>query len=59
MSKKINNEDVRRNSVYAFLNLHSKAQKNFIVNHFRVEQVSKSTLFNILQRKEKNIGSHQ
>ena len=45
--------------MYAFLNLTPKAHKNFIVNHFRIEQVSKSTVYNILQRKEKNIGAHR
>ena len=58
-SWKINKEDPRRNSVYAFLNLIPKAHKNFIFNHFRNEQVSKSTVYIILQRKEKNIGSHR
>ena len=45
--------------MYAFLNLTPKAHKNFIVNHFRIEQVSKSTVYNIPQRKEKNIGAHR
>jgi hypothetical protein len=42
--------------VYAFLDLHPKENKAFIVNHFRMENVPKSTMYDILQRKEKNIG---
>ena len=45
--------------MYAFLNLTPKVHKNLIVNRFRIEQVSKSTVYNILQRKEKNIGAHR
>jgi len=42
--------------VYAFLDLHPKENKTFIVNHFRMENVPKSTMYDILQRKENNIG---
>ena len=56
MSKSSNNEEALRKRVYAFLDLHLKENKAFIVNHFRMEKVPKSTMYNILQRKEKNIG---
>ena len=56
MSKSSNNEEALRKRVYAFLDLHQKENKAFIVNHFRMENVPKSTMYDILQRKEKNIG---
>ena len=56
MSKSSNNEEALRDRVYAFFDLHLKENKAFIVHHFRMEKDPKSTMYNILQRKEKNIG---
>ena len=42
--------------VYAFLDLHPDEKKSFIVNHFRIENIPKSTIYDILKRKENNIG---
>ena len=42
--------------MYAFLDLHPDDNKNFIVNHFRIENIPKSTIYNILKRKGNNIG---
>ena len=56
MSKSSNKEDDLRKRMYAFLDLHPKENKTFIINHFRMENVPKSTMYDILQRKENNIG---
>ena len=56
MKKKAYNEDSLRKRVYAFLDLHPDDNKNFIVNHFRMENIPKSTIYNILKRKGNNIG---
>ena len=56
MSKSSNNQKALRKRVYAFLDLHPKKIKTFIVNHFRMENVPKLTMYDILQRKENNIG---
>ncbi|XP_065659044.1 zinc finger BED domain-containing protein 4-like [Hydra vulgaris] len=50
------NEDSLRKRVYTFLDLHPDDNKNFIVNRFRMENIPKSTIYNILQRKGNNIG---
>lgn len=59
MSKKTNKEEALRKRVYAFLNLHPEADKSFVVNHFRIEQVPKSTVYDILKRRENNIGAER
>ena len=59
MSKKTNKEEALRKRVYAFLNLHPEADKSFVVNHFRIEQVPKSTVYDILKRRENKIGAER
>ena len=49
MSKSLNNQEAHRKQVYAFLDLHPKENKTFIVNHFHMENVPKLTMYNILQ----------
>ena len=39
MKKKAYNEDSLRKRVYACLDLHPDDNKNFIVNHFRMENI--------------------
>ena len=56
MKKKAYNKDSLRKRVYGFLDLHPDDNKNFIVNHFRMENIPKSTNYNILKRKGNNIG---
>ena len=56
MYKSSNNQGALQKQVHEFLGLHSKENKTFIVNHFRMENVPKSTMYGILQRKENNIG---
>ena len=56
MSKSSNNQEALRKRVYAFLDLHPKENKTFIDNHFRMKHVPKSTMYDILQRKEYSIG---
>ena len=56
MPKTSNNQEALRKRVYAFLNLHPKENKRFILNHFRMEKFLKSTLYDILQQKKNNIG---
>ena len=59
MTKKMTKEEALRKRVYAFLDLHPEADKSFIVNHYRLEKVARSTVFNILQRKKNNIGTER
>ena len=59
MPKTSNNKELLRKRVYAFLDLHPKENKRFILNHFRMEKFSKSTLYDILQQKKNNIGLNQ
>ena len=56
MRIKAYNEGSLRKRVYAFLDLHPDDNKIFIVNHFRMENIPKSTIYNILKRKGNNIG---
>ena len=51
MKKKAYNEDSLRKRVYAFLDMHPNDTKNFIVNHFRMANIPKSAIYNILKRK--------
>ena len=56
MSKSSNNQEALRKRVHDFLDLHPKENKTFIINHFRMENVPKWTIYNILSRKENNMG---
>ena len=56
MPKTSNNQEALRKRVYAFLDLHPKENERFILNHFRMEKFPKSTMYDILQQKENNIG---
>jgi transposase len=57
MSKKIaSKEDTLRKRVYTFADLHPDFTKSDVVKHFSAENVPRSTLFQILQRKANNIG---
>jgi len=42
--------------VYEFVKIHPGCSKNLVVKHFSDENVSKTTIYDILQRMEKNIG---
>ena len=56
MVKKITSkqEDVRKR-VYEFIEINPELSKNAIVKHFMMESIPRSTLYNILKRKENNI----
>lgn len=56
MKKKAGNQEALRKRVYAFLDLHPNYKKSWVVNHFRSENIPKSTMYSILSRKENNIG---
>ena len=51
MSKNLNNQWALRKRVHPFLE-----NKTFIFNHFRMENIPISTMYNIVQRKENNLG---
>ena len=59
MKNNIDKQEALRKRVYTFLDVHPDENKNFIVNHFRMENVPRSTLYDILKRKENNIGSER
>ena len=53
MVKKIETKDKDlRKIVYTFLDLHPEMTSASIVNHFELKGFSRSTLFDILKRKE-------
>ena len=45
--------------MYAFLENHCDKPKTFTVNHFAAEGVARSTLFDILKRKDDGISSER
>jgi len=49
-------EDILRNRVYAFQETHFDKPKTFTVNYFEDVSVPRSTLFEILKRKEDEIS---
>jgi|688.fasta_scaffold392819_1 transposase len=60
MAKKIlSKEDTLRNRVYSFAELHPRWSKSAIVKHFMLENIPRSTIYNILHRKENKIGSNR
>ena len=52
-------EDTLRKRVYAFHEKHCDKSKTFTVNHFEAEGVPRSTLLDILKRKEDGISSER
>ena len=49
-------KDTLKNRVYAFHEKYCHKPKNFTLNHFAAEVVARSTLFDILKRKEDRIS---
>ena len=58
MAKKNNprQEDLR-NRVYKFADLHHNWSKSAIAKHFMLENVPRSTIFRILQRKQRELAA--
>ena len=45
--------------VYAFIDFNMDAEKKIIANHFMMEGHSKSTIYDIIKRKENNIQAEE
>ena len=59
MNKIRSNEEDLRKRVYAFIDLNLDAEKKFIANHFIMEKESKSTIYDIIKRKENGIQAER
>ena len=53
---KIENQETLRNRVYKFVDLHPLWKKSAIVQHFMLEGVPRSTMYDILGRMANKIG---
>ena len=52
MSKSASKQEDFRKRVYAFMDLNLDAEKSFIANHFIMEGQPRSTIYDIIKRKE-------
>lgn len=59
MNKIRSNEEDLRKIVYAFIDLNLDAEKKIIANHFIMEGESKSTIYDIIKRKEDGIQAER
>ena len=59
MSKLRLNQELFRKRVYAFIDLDSDADKKSIAKHFKMEGESKSTIYDIIKRKENGMQAER